>query len=196
MTARFPHFSPRLGKSTSPPRRRKRDRSGAPPELEFRKRWASPQGGFGEGGQDHCRCGLLRSSLRNEHSSECRAVVFGDVRHLSCGRWQGHTAAASKMKVPDLRSKSVQQRSDDHLYAATAEGEHHKSYLSVLQLTTSYLSAEFVNKHIVCQLMVLWLSSPLDDIPKDDVAYSNSRREDHRQRKVECDDCCHSVLLT
>ncbi len=40
----------------------------------------------------------------------------------------GHTAAASKMKVADLRSKSVQQQSDDYLYAATAEGKNHKAY--------------------------------------------------------------------
>lgn len=46
--------------------------------------------------------------------------------HAADGR--GHTAAASKMKVPDLRSKSVQQMSDEDLYAATAEGKHHKSY--------------------------------------------------------------------
>ena len=46
--------------------------------------------------------------------------------HAADGR--GHTDAASKMKVPDLRSKSVQQLSDDYLYAATAEGKNHKAY--------------------------------------------------------------------
>jgi mono/diheme cytochrome c family protein len=46
--------------------------------------------------------------------------------HAADGR--GHTAATAKMKVPDLRSKSVQQRSDEDLYAATAQGRDHKSY--------------------------------------------------------------------
>jgi len=40
----------------------------------------------------------------------------------------GHTAAADKMKVSDLRSKRVQQMSDEDLYAATAEGKSHESY--------------------------------------------------------------------
>jgi len=40
----------------------------------------------------------------------------------------GHTAAAAKMKVSDLRSKRVQQMSDEDLYAATAEGKGHESY--------------------------------------------------------------------
>ncbi len=40
----------------------------------------------------------------------------------------GHTSAASKMKVPDLRSKRTQQMSDEDLYAATAHGNSHKSY--------------------------------------------------------------------
>jgi len=40
----------------------------------------------------------------------------------------GHTTAATKMTVPDLRSKQVKQMSDDDLYAATAEGKGHKSY--------------------------------------------------------------------
>ena len=39
-----------------------------------------------------------------------------------------HTAAATKMAVPDLRTKRVRQMSDDDLYAATAEGKGHKSY--------------------------------------------------------------------
>jgi hypothetical protein len=34
-----------------------------------------------------------------------------------------HTAAATKMAVPDLRTKRVRQMSDDDLYAATAEGK-------------------------------------------------------------------------
>lgn len=40
----------------------------------------------------------------------------------------GHTSAASKMKVPDLRSKRVKQMTDEELYAATAEGKSHESY--------------------------------------------------------------------
>ena len=40
----------------------------------------------------------------------------------------GHTSAATKMAVPDLRSKRVKQMSDDDLYAATAQGKGHKSY--------------------------------------------------------------------
>ncbi len=40
----------------------------------------------------------------------------------------GHTAATTKMAVADLRSKPVQQMSDEDLYAATAEGKGHKSY--------------------------------------------------------------------
>ena len=40
----------------------------------------------------------------------------------------GHTAAAAKMKVPDLRSKRIKQISDDDLYAATAEGKSHEEY--------------------------------------------------------------------
>jgi mono/diheme cytochrome c family protein len=39
-----------------------------------------------------------------------------------------HTAAATKMAVPDLRTKRVRQMSDDDLYAATAEGKGHTSY--------------------------------------------------------------------
>ncbi len=39
-----------------------------------------------------------------------------------------HTAAATRMKVADLRSKEVQQMSDEELYSATAEGVGHKSY--------------------------------------------------------------------
>jgi mono/diheme cytochrome c family protein len=39
-----------------------------------------------------------------------------------------HTAVATRMKVADLRSKQVQQMSDDELYNATAEGTGHKSY--------------------------------------------------------------------
>jgi len=35
---------------------------------------------------------------------------------------------ASKMTVPDLRSKRIKQMSDDDLYAATSEGKGHKSY--------------------------------------------------------------------
>ena len=48
------------------------------------------------------------------------------ICHAADGR--GHTAAATKMKVPDLRSKSVQQLSDEDLYAATAQGKDHKAY--------------------------------------------------------------------
>jgi mono/diheme cytochrome c family protein len=40
----------------------------------------------------------------------------------------GRTTAASKVKVPDLRSKRIQQKSDDELYAATAEGKSHEDY--------------------------------------------------------------------
>jgi len=40
----------------------------------------------------------------------------------------GQTPAATKMKVPDLRSKRVQQMSDEDLYAATAQGKGHESY--------------------------------------------------------------------
>ena len=40
----------------------------------------------------------------------------------------GHTPAASKMTMPDLRSKRVQQMSDEELYTATAEGTKHRSY--------------------------------------------------------------------
>jgi len=40
----------------------------------------------------------------------------------------GHTTATNRMKVPDLRSKRVQQKSDDDLYAATAQGTSHESY--------------------------------------------------------------------
>ena len=40
----------------------------------------------------------------------------------------GHTAAAIKMKVTDLRSERVRQMSDEELYAATAQGKGHKSY--------------------------------------------------------------------
>lgn len=40
----------------------------------------------------------------------------------------GHTAAASKMTMPDLRSKRVHQMSDEELYTATAEGTKHRSY--------------------------------------------------------------------
>lgn len=40
----------------------------------------------------------------------------------------GHTPAASKMAMPDLRLKRVQQRSDEELYTATAEGTKHRSY--------------------------------------------------------------------
>ena len=43
---------------------------------------------------------------------------------------------------------------------------------------------------------MLPLSLILDDITEDDVAYSHSRCEDHGHHKVECDECCHSVLLT
>ncbi|MFI5096081.1 MAG: c-type cytochrome [Candidatus Acidiferrales bacterium] len=46
--------------------------------------------------------------------------------HAADGR--GHTAAATKMKVPDLRSKRVQHMSDQDLYATTAQGNGHKSY--------------------------------------------------------------------
>jgi len=40
----------------------------------------------------------------------------------------GHTTAASRLAVPDLRSKRVKQMSDDDLYAATAQGKGHKAY--------------------------------------------------------------------
>ncbi len=40
----------------------------------------------------------------------------------------GHTAAANKMAVPDLRSKRIKQMSDEELYTATAEGTKHRSY--------------------------------------------------------------------
>ena len=40
----------------------------------------------------------------------------------------GHAPAATKMTVPDLRSKRIKQMSDDDLYAATAQGKGHKSY--------------------------------------------------------------------
>jgi len=40
----------------------------------------------------------------------------------------GHTAAAARMKVSDLRSKRIKQMTDDVLYAATAEGKTHQSY--------------------------------------------------------------------
>jgi mono/diheme cytochrome c family protein len=40
----------------------------------------------------------------------------------------GHTSAASKMKVPDLRSKRVKQMTDEELYASTAEGKSHENY--------------------------------------------------------------------
>jgi mono/diheme cytochrome c family protein len=40
----------------------------------------------------------------------------------------GHTAANSKMKVPDLRSNRIKQMSDEDLYAATAQGKSHESY--------------------------------------------------------------------
>lgn len=39
-----------------------------------------------------------------------------------------HTAAATRMKVADLRSKEIQQMSDEELYSATADGVGHKSY--------------------------------------------------------------------
>lgn len=38
------------------------------------------------------------------------------------------TAAATRMKVADLRSKEVQQMSDEELYSATADGVGHKAY--------------------------------------------------------------------
>jgi mono/diheme cytochrome c family protein len=40
----------------------------------------------------------------------------------------GHTAAALKMKVADLRSKNIQQMSDEDLYSTIAHGTNHKSY--------------------------------------------------------------------
>jgi mono/diheme cytochrome c family protein len=40
----------------------------------------------------------------------------------------GHTAAAAKMTVPDLRSKRVKEMSDEEIYTATAQGKGHKSY--------------------------------------------------------------------
>lgn len=40
------------------------------------------------------------------------------------------------------------------------------------------------------------LSSPLDDISEDNGAYSHRRHEDRGQRKVECDELRHGVLLT
>ncbi|MGO9866050.1 MAG: c-type cytochrome [Terriglobales bacterium] len=40
----------------------------------------------------------------------------------------GHTAAANKMAVPDLRSKRIKQMSDEELFSATAEGTKHRSY--------------------------------------------------------------------
>jgi hypothetical protein len=40
------------------------------------------------------------------------------------------------------------------------------------------------------------LSPPSDDISEDNVAYGHRRLEDRGQRKVECDELRHGVLLT
>jgi hypothetical protein len=74
----FPTFLPRLGKSTSPPRRRKRDRSGAPPELEFWKGWASPL--YAAGGQifilRHAHLGHTRRERRSPLCGQCGFPLF------------------------------------------------------------------------------------------------------------------------
>lgn len=41
---------------------------------------------------------------------------------------RGHTSAASKMKVPDLRSKRVKDMDDKDLYDLIAHGSKHQSY--------------------------------------------------------------------
>ena len=40
----------------------------------------------------------------------------------------GHTAVASKLTVPDLRSKRIKDMSDTDLYNSIAEGTQHKEY--------------------------------------------------------------------
>ena len=40
----------------------------------------------------------------------------------------GHTPAASKLDVPDFRSKRVRDMSDEQLYNSIAQGTQHKDY--------------------------------------------------------------------
>jgi mono/diheme cytochrome c family protein len=40
----------------------------------------------------------------------------------------GHTPAASKMKMPDLRSKRIRDMSDADLYNTIAQGTQHRDY--------------------------------------------------------------------
>lgn len=67
-------------------------------------------------------------TLLSGMSAAQNAVYSEKCARCHAGDGSGHSAAATKMTVPDLRSKRVQQMSDDDLYAATAQGKGHKSY--------------------------------------------------------------------
>jgi len=74
---------------------------------------------FGQSGSETEQKAIPRNSERlySEKCANCHAADGS-----------GHTAAATKMKVPDLRSKYVEQMSDEELYTATAQGKGHESY--------------------------------------------------------------------
>jgi mono/diheme cytochrome c family protein len=55
-------------------------------------------------------------------------LYFEKCANCHAADGSGHTAAATKMKVTDLRSKQVRQMSDEELYTATAQGKAHESY--------------------------------------------------------------------
>ncbi len=74
---------------------------------------------FGQSGTDAKQKAILENAERlySEKCANCHAADGS-----------GHTAAATRMKVTDLRSERVREMSDEELYAATAQGKGHKSY--------------------------------------------------------------------
>jgi mono/diheme cytochrome c family protein len=78
-------------------------------------------------------CLIAFGQSRNEAEQKASLENAQRLFLTKCANCHGrdgsaHTAVATRMKVADLRSKPVQQMSDDELYDATAEGTGHKSY--------------------------------------------------------------------
>ena len=73
-------------------------------------------------------CFLLLAIGRAFGQDEAAALFHANCARCHNANGDGKTAAAEKMKIPDLRSPEIQNMSDEQLFQTIANGTQHKQY--------------------------------------------------------------------
>lgn len=66
--------------------------------------------------------------------AEAESLYRANCINCHAGDGSGKTAYATRVPVPDLHSKAVQDRTDNELYESVARGNRHKNYPHAYEL--------------------------------------------------------------